>query len=89
MIEHLKADDLSLRVVATRNLPMIAEALGPERVRGELIPFVNDSTDDEDEVRSTTIRMYRNSTMCVVAQLWCKGNYRKGRKTGRNGCVSI
>lgn len=50
MIEHLKADDLSLRVVATRNLPMIAEALGPERVRGELIPFVNDSTDDEDEV---------------------------------------
>lgn len=50
LIEHLKADDINLRVTATRSLPAIADALGPERVRAELVPFVNDSTDDEDEV---------------------------------------
>ncbi|CAM9825755.1 unnamed protein product, partial [Discosporangium mesarthrocarpum] len=50
LIEHLKADELDLRVSATRSLPAIAEALGPERVLAELIPFVNDSTDDEDDV---------------------------------------
>lgn len=52
LIEHLKADDINFRVSATRSLPAIAEALGPERVRAELIPFINDSTDDEDEVPS-------------------------------------
>ncbi|CAN0415117.1 unnamed protein product, partial [Laminaria digitata] len=51
LIEHLKADDLNLRVTATTNLPAIADALGPERVRAELVPFIHDSTDDEDEVR--------------------------------------
>lgn len=51
LIEHLKDDDINLRVTATRNLAAIADALGPERVREELVPFINDSTDDEDEVR--------------------------------------
>lgn len=50
LIEHLKADDINLRVTATRSLPAIADALGPDRVRAELVPFINDSTDDEDEV---------------------------------------
>lgn len=50
LIEHLKAEDINLRVTATRSLPAIADALGPDRVRAELVPFVNDSTDDEDEV---------------------------------------
>ncbi|CAM9820848.1 unnamed protein product [Choristocarpus tenellus] len=50
LIEHLKADELNLRVEATRNLPVIAEALGPERVLAELVPFMNSSTDDDDEV---------------------------------------
>lgn len=52
LIEHLKADDINLRVTATRSLPAIADALGPDRVRAELVPFINDSTDDEDEVLS-------------------------------------
>lgn len=55
LIEHLKADDINLRVTATRSLAAIADALGPERVRAELVPFINDSTDDEDEVKSTTV----------------------------------
>lgn len=54
LIEHLKAEDINLRVTAMRSLPAIADALGPDRVRAELVPFVNDSTDDEDEVSSRT-----------------------------------
>lgn len=55
LIEHLKADDINLRVTATRSLSSIADALGPERVRAELVPFINDSTDDEDEVQSASV----------------------------------
>jgi serine/threonine-protein phosphatase 2A regulatory subunit A len=33
-----------------KNVARIAKALGPDRVREELIPFLVDSTDDEDEV---------------------------------------
>lgn len=62
LIEHLKADDINLRVTATRSLPAIADALGHERVRAELVPFINDSTDDEDEVDT-----YGLSTNFVVA----------------------
>lgn len=43
-------DDVGLRVTATKNLARIAKALGPERTKEELIPFLVDSTDDEDEV---------------------------------------
>lgn len=43
-------DDVGFRIHATRQLPRIARALGAERTREELIPFVTDSTDDEDEV---------------------------------------
>lgn len=53
LIDHLKADDVNMRVSAMRSLPVIAEALGPDRVRAELIPFINESTDDEDEVRDS------------------------------------
>ena len=50
LIDQLKHDDLSLRVNSTRALVAIATALGPDRTRNELIPFLNESIDDEDEV---------------------------------------
>ncbi len=50
LIEKLKSDDIWDRVEATKMLNVIAEALGPERTREELIPFVTESTDDDDEV---------------------------------------
>eukprot|EP00611_Tribonema_gayanum_P014806 TRINITY_DN262_c1_g2_i1.p1 TRINITY_DN262_c1_g2~~TRINITY_DN262_c1_g2_i1.p1 ORF type:complete len:602 (-),score=254.94 TRINITY_DN262_c1_g2_i1:918-2723(-) len=50
LIEHLKSDDVSQRVEATRCLPTIAATLGDERTRGELLPFLGECTDDEDEV---------------------------------------
>lgn len=53
LIDQLKHDDPQLRVNASKHLIQIAKALGPERSRDELIPFLNESTDDEDEVLHT------------------------------------
>ena len=47
---HDRHDDIGYRISATKNLGRISKALGPERTRDELIPFLVDSTDDEDEV---------------------------------------
>ncbi|CDF34104.1 unnamed protein product [Chondrus crispus] len=50
LLDELKNEDLELRLNATRRIKTIAEALGPERTRGELLPFLADSIDDEDEI---------------------------------------
>lgn len=50
LIDQLKHDDVQLRVSASKSLPQIAQALGPERTRDELIPFLTESIDDDDEV---------------------------------------
>jgi serine/threonine-protein phosphatase 2A regulatory subunit A len=50
LIDQLKHEETGMRVAASRELVMIAKALGPERTRDELIPFLNDSMGDEDEV---------------------------------------
>lgn len=50
LIDQLKHDDQQLRLNAARNIVRIARALGPDRTRDELVPFLNESTDDEDEV---------------------------------------
>jgi len=51
LIEELNHEEVGLRLNAIRRLTTIALALGTERTRDELIPFLNDaSTDDEDEV---------------------------------------
>lgn len=39
-----------MRLNSIRRLSTIARALGEERTRNELIPFLNDCNDDEDEV---------------------------------------
>ena len=40
LIDQLKHDDVQFRVNASSNLTRIAQALGPERTRDELIPFL-------------------------------------------------
>jgi len=50
LIDELKNEDIQLRLNSIRRLSTIALALGPERTREELIPFLNESIDDEDEV---------------------------------------
>lgn len=50
LLDELKNEDLQLRLNATRRIKTIAEALGPERTRGELLPFLTETIDEEDEV---------------------------------------
>lgn len=49
-MDELKSEDVVLRLSSIRRLSTIALALGPSRTRDELIPFLQDQLDDEDEV---------------------------------------
>jgi hypothetical protein len=44
LIEELKHEDVQLRLGAIRRLSTIALALGPQRAREELIPFLDGTT---------------------------------------------
>jgi len=50
LIEELTKDDTQIRHNAMRQLHTIAKALGPYRTAKELIPYLTDMIDDEDEV---------------------------------------
>lgn len=50
LMDELRSEDVQLRLNAIHSIPTIALALGPERARDELVPFLQDSIDDEDEV---------------------------------------
>ncbi|KNZ54919.1 uncharacterized protein VP01_2817g2 [Puccinia sorghi] len=50
LIDELKSDDVSARLTSIHRLTTIALALGPQRTRDELIPFITEGMDDEDEV---------------------------------------
>lgn len=49
-MDELRSEDVQLRLNAIHRISTIALALGPDRAREELIPFLQDSVDDEDEV---------------------------------------
>ncbi|KAI9917812.1 hypothetical protein PsorP6_013078 [Peronosclerospora sorghi] len=50
LTEELKSDEVENRIKAMRRLRTAAQALGPERTRSDLIPFLRQATEDEDEV---------------------------------------
>ena len=50
LMDELKSEDTQLRLNAVHRLSTIALALGPERAREELIRFLQENLDDEDEV---------------------------------------
>ncbi|KAI9608837.1 hypothetical protein H4Q26_005026 [Puccinia striiformis f. sp. tritici PST-130] len=50
LIDELKSDDVSARLTSIHRLTTIALALGPQRTRDELVPFITEGMDDEDEV---------------------------------------
>lgn len=50
LIDELKNEDIQLRLNSIRRLSTIARALGEERTRKELIPFLVENNDDDDEV---------------------------------------
>jgi serine/threonine-protein phosphatase 2A regulatory subunit A len=49
LIDELKSEDVRLRLNSISRLSTIAAALGPERTRNELVPFLVDMNDDDDE----------------------------------------
>lgn len=49
-MDELRSEDVQLRLNAIHSIPTIALALGADRAREELVPFLQDSIDDEDEV---------------------------------------
>ena len=49
-MEEMDTDDTEAKTRAVKKIKTVAAALGPERTRNELIPFLNESIDDEDEV---------------------------------------
>lgn len=50
LIDELRNDDVQLRLNSIKKLSTISLALGDERTRSELLPYLTDSLDDEDEV---------------------------------------
>ena len=49
-MDELRSEDVQLRLNAIHRISTIALVLGPDRTREELIPFLQESVDDEDEV---------------------------------------
>lgn len=50
LIDELRNEDTSARLNAIKRLSTIALALGPERTREELLPFVKEAAYDEDDI---------------------------------------
>jgi serine/threonine-protein phosphatase 2A regulatory subunit A len=44
LVDELKSEDPEARIASMKRLQFIAKALGPERCRAELIPFLNGAT---------------------------------------------
>ncbi|KAF0759610.1 hypothetical protein AaE_003680, partial [Aphanomyces astaci] len=50
LVDELRHDDPKLRLQAIKKVQVIASALGPQRTREELLPFLNETLDDDDEI---------------------------------------
>uniref|UniRef100_A0AAR2KHS8 TOG domain-containing protein n=1 Tax=Pygocentrus nattereri TaxID=42514 RepID=A0AAR2KHS8_PYGNA len=65
LIDELRNEDVQLRLNSIKKLSTIALALGVERTRTELIPFLTDTIYDEDEVLLALAEQLGNFTMLV------------------------
>lgn len=50
LIDDLRSEDQKKRINSFENLGIIARTLGPERTRNELLPFLLECSEDDDEV---------------------------------------
>ena len=50
LIDELKNEEQKKRINAVKNLNTISVALGPERTRTELLPYILELLDDDEEV---------------------------------------
>lgn len=65
LIDELKNEDVQLRLNSIKKLSTIALALGVERTRSELIPFLTETIYDEDEVLLALAEQLGNFTPLV------------------------
>ena len=52
LIEELKSDDPKRRINSIKSLPIIANVIGPERTRSELLPFITGKHHNIDRVKN-------------------------------------
>ncbi|CAE8609267.1 unnamed protein product, partial [Polarella glacialis] len=71
LIDELRHDDLQLRVNAIQHLGTIATALGPERTREELLPFLQDIIDDDDDVLVAMAEQLGRGVALVGGPAYC------------------
>lgn len=64
--EELKNDDTEIRIKSMRKIKIVAQALGCERTRLELLPFLKQCTDDEDEILVTLSSELGNNFVPLV-----------------------
>ena len=50
LIDELKSEEKKKRPKAVESLPVMARALGPELTRNELLTFLTELTDDDDDI---------------------------------------
>jgi serine/threonine-protein phosphatase 2A regulatory subunit A len=50
LIDELKCEDQKKRITAVKSLSTISIALGPERTRNELLPYILELLEDDEEV---------------------------------------
>lgn len=50
LIDELRHDDVQVRLNSVKKLQTISKALGPVRTRDELVPYLNEFIDDEDDI---------------------------------------
>uniref|UniRef100_A0A2K5MQA2 Uncharacterized protein n=1 Tax=Cercocebus atys TaxID=9531 RepID=A0A2K5MQA2_CERAT len=65
LIDELCNEDVQLRLNSIKKLSTIALALGVERTRSELLPFLTDTIYDEDEVLLALAEQLGNFTGLV------------------------
>lgn len=65
MIENLRSEDPELRLSSMRGIHLIASTLGPERTRDELLLYLTDYLDDNDEV----LRVFANAMGTMLQEV--------------------
>ncbi|ORC89018.1 putative serine/threonine protein phosphatase 2A regulatory subunit [Trypanosoma theileri] len=65
MIANLRSDDPEERLNSMRGIHLIASTLGPERTRDELLPYLTDYLDENDEV----LRVFANALGTMLQEV--------------------
>ncbi|CCW59834.1 unnamed protein product [Phytomonas sp. EM1] len=65
MIDNLRSEDPELRLSSMRGIHLIAATLGPERTRDELLLYLTDYLDDNDDV----LRVFANALGTMLPEV--------------------